>query len=257
MQPFHALSYCGDWKATLATVNGKVIFYLTEHAGRLVDDRGLPRVKLAAGEVQIAPERDYTDFWGLDGYLSGQARLLRQLKHVTQAQATVGTAEASLPPVRSGRKRFRAETGKLQNRRERIRLVAQELSRRGYTASISEARGVDFLVSSNASDGGQSKPIRLIVTTTKGVSKRWLLHQKAEGLYADDLFYVFVAMNGGVAAPSFHIVPSGVVADSVQKGHAAWLKTPGKNGQAHNDNPMREFTDDGDRYLDSWELLGL
>lgn len=54
--------------------NGRVIFYLTEHADRLVDDRGLPRVKVAAGEVQIAPERDYTDFWGLDEFLSGEAR---------------------------------------------------------------------------------------------------------------------------------------------------------------------------------------
>ena len=44
----------------------KVDFYLTEHNGRLVDDRNLPRAKVATGEIEIPPERDYTEFWGLN-----------------------------------------------------------------------------------------------------------------------------------------------------------------------------------------------
>jgi hypothetical protein len=41
---------------------------------------------------------------------------------------------------------------------------------------------------------------------------------------ADNLFYVFVRLNG-TAEPAFHIVPRAVVAKFVRREHSAWLKT--------------------------------
>ena len=38
--------------------------------------------------------------------------------------------------------------------------------------------------------------------------------------------------------------------------HQRWLKTPGLKGQ-HQDNPMRKFGDNENKYLNKWELLGL
>jgi len=43
----------------------KMNFYLTEHNGRLVDNRGFRlRAKNSPGEREVPPERDYTEFWG-------------------------------------------------------------------------------------------------------------------------------------------------------------------------------------------------
>ena len=55
--------------------------------------------------------------------------------------------------------------------------------------------------------------------------------------------------------PEYHIVPSKIVAETVKNGHQKWLETPGRNGQQHNDNPMRKFADTEDKYLNNWECL--
>lgn len=133
-------------------------------------------------------------------------------------------------------------------------LAAGELSRHGYIASVTlkNSKGVDILVTnSNA-----TKTLAIQVKTNQGSNKWWLLDKKAEDSYSKSLFYIFVNLNNG-KTPDFYIVPSKVVAKFVIKTHKKWLKTPGREGQAHNDNPMRGFKDKGEKYLNKWELLNL
>jgi hypothetical protein len=133
--------------------------------------------------------------------------------------------------------------------------VAGELSRRGYIASITlrNTRGIDVLVS----NGSTTRSVGLQVKTNHGERKAWLLNNKAEDYFSENLFYVFVNLKNNTSRPDYYIVPSKVVAKHVKKGHAKWLRTPGKRVKQHTDNPMRMFQDETNEYLEKWELLGL
>lgn len=132
--------------------------------------------------------------------------------------------------------------------------VAAELSRRGFVASITlrNVRGIDIL----ASNVDATKSVGIQVKTNQGSGKEWILSKKAEDEIAENLFYVFVNLNGG-ATPEYHVVPRQVVSKYVRESHQNWLKTPGKGGRAHVDTPMRKFADREGSYLGRWDLLGL
>jgi len=94
------------------------------------------------------------------------------------------------------------------------------------------------------------------VKTSQGSRAEWLLNSKAEDDTAENLFYVFVSLNGD-KSPEYYVVPRRVVSKSVRESHAAWLRTPGRGGRRHRDNPNRKFADPAGEYRDRWELLGL
>ena len=131
--------------------------------------------------------------------------------------------------------------------------VAAELSRRGYLASITlrNTKGVDVL----CSNSDASKTVGIQVKTNSGSKRSWILHQKAEDYYADNLFYVFVNLNNIQTQPDYFIVPSIDVANYCKTRHESWLISPGKKGQAHKDTPMRKFDDIKEEYLNRWDLL--
>jgi hypothetical protein len=133
--------------------------------------------------------------------------------------------------------------------------VAAELSKRGYIASITlrNTKGVDVLCSNSEA----SKTVGIQVKTNSGSNRSWILNQKAEDYFADNLFYVFVNLNENKKHPDFFIVPSKIVAQYCKEGHSNWLNTPGKKGQKHKDNPVREFNDPNEKYLNCWGLLSL
>jgi len=133
--------------------------------------------------------------------------------------------------------------------------VAAELSRQGYIASVTlrNTKGIDILVSNQDA----SKSVGIQVKTNRGKRKEWVLNQKAENYFGDGLFYIFVNLKGEDESPDFYIVPSKVVANYIKKEHQEWLRTPGRKGQPHKENPMRMFRDKEDKYLGKWELLGL
>ena len=133
--------------------------------------------------------------------------------------------------------------------------VAGELSRRGYIASITlrNTRGVDILVSGR--DAARSAGIQ--VKTNQGSGKGWLLNKKAESMEEDGLSYVFVNLNGPAGSPSYHVVPSAVVAEHVRRTHREWLAAPGRNGHERKDTTMRKFEDREDKWKDRWDVLGL
>jgi len=133
-------------------------------------------------------------------------------------------------------------------------LVAAELSRRGYVASVTlrNTRGIDIL----ASNRDATRSVGIQVKTSQGTRPVWVLNKTAEDDLAENLFYVFVCLPPQSAA-SYHVVPREVVARYVRKSHKQWLATPGRRGQAHRDNDMRRFRDPDNRYKDRWESLRL
>ena len=136
--------------------------------------------------------------------------------------------------------------------------VAGELSRLGYIASITlrNTRGIDIL----ASNIDATRSVGIQVKTRQDTGTSWMLTRKAEeqleGDVADNLFYVFVSLNGG-EAPTFHVVPRKVVADYVRTNHQRWLDTPGMHGQLHRDNAVRTFRDTEGHFRNAWHTLGL
>ena len=132
--------------------------------------------------------------------------------------------------------------------------VAAELSRRGYIASISlrNTRGIDIL----ATNAAASRSVTIQCKTSQFRSN-WMLSDKCESFHAENHFYVFVALGTPLERPRYHVVPSAAVAKHVRDGHSNWLATPGRRGQAHVDNPVRNFHDSANEYLERWDLLGL
>src|ERR1022692_1567586 len=119
-------------------------------------------------------------------------------------------------------------------------LVAAELSRRGYVATLTlrNTRGIDIL----ASNPGATKSVGIQVKTSQDTKPRWMLNKKAEADLAENLFYVFVCL-AKQAPATFYIVPRQVVANYVRENHLRWKTTPGKRGQAHGDSDVRIFGD--------------
>jgi hypothetical protein len=133
-------------------------------------------------------------------------------------------------------------------------LVAAELSRRGYVATLTlrNTRGIDIL----ASNTDATKSVGIQVKARQGATADWVLSAKAEQDVAENLCYVFVRLPPGVPA-SFHIVPRRVVAAYVRAEHERWRATPGRRGQAHGVSGVRLFRDRDNTYKDRWDLLGL
>lgn len=131
--------------------------------------------------------------------------------------------------------------------------VAAELSKRGYIASITlrNTKGIDILCSHYET----FRAVGIQVKTNSGSKRNWILTQKAEDYFADNLFYVFVNLNNNLKYPDFFIVPSKIVAKYCKQSHINWLKTPGKNNKKHRDNPVRKFNDPKEQYLNRWDLI--
>lgn len=133
--------------------------------------------------------------------------------------------------------------------------VAAELTKQGYIASITlrNTKGVDI----QCSNSDATKSVAIQVKTNRRSNRHWVLNSKCENYYADNLYYVFVCLNNNEKAPDYFIVPSKIVAETTRDSHSEWLNAPGKNGQKHNDNSMRNFSDESEQYLNRWDLLNL
>ena len=128
--------------------------------------------------------------------------------------------------------------------------VAAELSQRGYVASITlrNTKGIDILVSTE--DGSNAKAIQ--VKSSTGPNRSWIVSQKAENDFNDNLFYIFVNLKETNERADYYIVPSKIVADYVRKSHAEWLKSPSRSGKPRKDTSMRKFNDVEAKYLEKY-----
>lgn len=116
------------------------------------------------------------------------------------------------------------------------------------------------------------RPIRIQVKTRtegKSADEGWFMNKKHENIIDKDLFYVFVSLPAKWTdqnQPKTYIMPATEVAKILKKSHQDWLKTPGKKGQPHKDNPIRRikptYKESKDipsnwleTYKDKWEFL--
>lgn len=129
--------------------------------------------------------------------------------------------------------------------------VAGELERRGFTVGVpmSNVKDYDLLCISN--DGIQ---YALQVKTTSYGSNKWMLSKKNEKDMGDNVFYVFVHLHE-LGNPSYYIVPSKYVADTIYKSHREWLEKPSRNGEPHKDSNLRIITFEDDTFLNKWDFL--
>lgn len=130
--------------------------------------------------------------------------------------------------------------------------VAGELERRGFTVAVpmSNVENFDILAIHKES----LKQYAIQVKTTCYKSKKWTLTAKNESLIGDNIIYVFVSLNN-LESPTFHIVPSKIVAREVKDSHQKWLKIPRRDGGMHQDNNLRNFKDDKNVYLNRWDFF--
>ncbi|WP_124649038.1 hypothetical protein [Burkholderia stagnalis] len=142
--------------------------------------------------------------------------------------------------------------------------VAGELCRRGYAAvvTLGNTPNTDVL----CSDRAGTKFVHIQVKTFVPGTLTCSVGLKAERAFGPNFFWVLAGVpHVGSAEPfRYFIVPSADMACHVAATHATWLKTPGKGGKAHRDNPVRavsippytrpyHWSVDG--YEDRWELI--
>jgi hypothetical protein len=102
------------------------------------------------------------------------------------------------------------------------------------------------------------------------------MKKKHEDLKEKNLFYCFVELDDDPrVSPTSYILPSIVVAETLEAAHSIWLHTPGSKGQPHKDTDMRRFLPDYsrtlkgdhpfikehgegwlDQYRESWNIFG-
>ena len=140
------------------------------------------------------------------------------------------------------------------------RLLARELL---ASQAPRGTRKADILV--NPLDGGMPRLIQVKTRAATNETLNWAMTSKSESISENDLFYCFVHLD--LINPSVYVVPSKLVSEVITKIHSEWLGTPGKNGQAHNENNFRSIKNDYgknyksvsagwmDEYLENWDLL--
>jgi hypothetical protein len=70
-------------------------------------------------------------------------------------------------------------------------------------------------------------------------------------------FHVFVNLGAENERPSYHIVPSKVIGETIKIGHSTWLKGASKSGKPRKNSAIRNFSDKNDDYLEEWDFLAL
>jgi hypothetical protein len=96
-----------------------------------------------------------------------------------------------------------------------------------------------------------------IQVKTTGVGAQFTLGAKnEEATSTDNEWFALVSFKEGQALPVYYFVPRNVDAAWVFTDHRLWLRTPGRRGQPHRDNPRRAIKQaEIEPYRDGWELL--
>lgn len=129
--------------------------------------------------------------------------------------------------------------------------VAGELERREFTVGVPMSNVKDYDILCINKNG---KQFALQVKTTSDGINKWMLSSKNEKIVDENVFYIFVHLHQ-LDKPSYYIVPSKVVAETISKEHKDWLNSPSKNGELHKDSNIRTIRFDDDTYLEKWEYL--
>lgn len=132
--------------------------------------------------------------------------------------------------------------------------VAAELSLRGWlaTPTIKNAPGTDVLAQYR-----EKGILVAIQTKTASMGNQFMLNEGIERpSSASNEWIVLVKLGKLGTQPRFFVVPHDHVAAASYAQHQRWLKTPGKNGQKHNDTSRRMlYANQFLNYEDRWDLL--
>lgn len=132
--------------------------------------------------------------------------------------------------------------------------IAGELCRRGYSAVITlgNTPNVDILCSNQQGTRFAHVQVKTFVPGNKTCS----VGMKAMQNVGPTFFWVL----GGIPLPAsdksfeYYIIPSEDMARNVAAAHALWLSTPGRAGQAHQDNPVRTVDLPPHKSLSGWDI---
>lgn len=117
--------------------------------------------------------------------------------------------------------------------------IGGELCRRGYAAvvTLGNTPDTDILCSNIAG----TKFVYIQVKTFVPGSRTCTVGKKAERDFGENFFWIL----GGIPKPDtnvsfeYYIIPASVTAKSVVESNQLWLKSPGKKGQDHKANDVR------------------
>lgn len=142
--------------------------------------------------------------------------------------------------------------------------IAGELCRRGYSAvvTLGNTPNTDILCSNIEG----TRFVHIQVKTYVPGNSTCSVGLKSEKDFGENFFWIL----GGIPQPQsksgfeYFIIPSTDMAKNIKEAHELWLKTPGKNGQAHNQTnirtvhipPYKSFSGwDISKYRDRWDLI--
>lgn len=120
--------------------------------------------------------------------------------------------------------------------------VAGELCRRNLIATITlgNCPNTDILCSNLESDKLAHLQVKTFCPRPNGGGS-CSVGQKAEVDRGENFFWILVGLpeTPGEPVEEFYVIPSPVMAKNITEVHRNWLNTPGKQGQKHKDNPVR------------------
>jgi hypothetical protein len=120
--------------------------------------------------------------------------------------------------------------------------VMSQLLRRNMIAALAPTGvpNADIVVTDKLGD--RLCAVQVKVRRDIGSDGGWHMRPKHETLTSPNLFYCFVDFGRTLAdMPKTWVVPSAIVAKSIQDMYGHWLAAPGKNGQPHKDGDLRRF----------------
>lgn len=137
--------------------------------------------------------------------------------------------------------------------------VAGELSRHGWIATLTLKNTPNIDVIAATLDGLRTVNIQ-VKTRSIGNRQGWILSKGIEQLVSGKNFYiVFVDLMGLDQRPDYYIIPKNLFARWIALGHQRWLRTPGRGGRRHIDNPIRGFNrrdfQEFEAYHNNWGAL--
>ena len=144
--------------------------------------------------------------------------------------------------------------------------VASELCRRGYCATVTMGNTPNTdVICANTS---WTKTVFIQVKTFRVGAPKCQVGKHAGTDFGKQYFWVLAGLRDEdeTAIEDFYIIPSGQMAQRVSALHRMWLATPGRRGQRHKDNPIREvrfgelgnhsrFVYDVREFKNRWDLI--
>jgi Holliday junction resolvase len=127
--------------------------------------------------------------------------------------------------------------------------IASILSSKGFIATITLGRAEAYdIIAINP----KGNTIKIQVKTSWYNTNSFMLSYKDVKEKNSNDYYAFVTLKQNKETWDYFVVPADIVSKFINESHNNWLKTLGKKGQKHNDNPLRKFEIKPNIYSPKW-----